>query len=102
MRADYLRVTGQGKAAELASEYAALLDAYERGGLPFERVLTRLSYARWLQGQARLDEANAMNAGALDLCRRHHMAMLERDALALRQTWLRDSQGRPTNYPFRP
>jgi hypothetical protein len=81
MRADHLRVTGQ--AADLGGEYRALLDAYERGGLPFERALTRLSYARWLLMGGKADEAQAVGAVALDLCRRHGMAVLEVDAMEL-------------------
>ncbi len=46
MRLDYLRVVEQR--ADLGNDYRELLDAYDRGGLPFERVLTRLSYGRWL------------------------------------------------------
>jgi hypothetical protein len=81
MRADYLRATGQG--GDLGGEYRDILDAYERGGLPFERVLTRLSYARWLLAAGKADEARAVNAVGLDLCRRHGMAVLEVDALEL-------------------
>jgi hypothetical protein len=81
MRADYLRVTGRGDA--LGGEYREVLDAYERGGLPFERVLTRLSYARWLLAADARDEAWALNTGTLELCRRHAMAVLEGDALEL-------------------
>jgi hypothetical protein len=81
MRADYLRVTGPG--GDLGGEYRDILDAYDRGGLPFERVLTRLSYARWLLAAGKAAEARAVNAVALDLCRRHGMAVLEVDTLEL-------------------
>jgi hypothetical protein len=81
MRADYLRVTGQE--GDLGGEYRAILEAYDRGGMPFERGLTRLSYARWLMARGETDEAHAVNAGTLELCRRHRMASLERDALQL-------------------
>jgi hypothetical protein len=81
MRADYLRVTGQG--TDLGREYREILDGYERGGLPYERVLTRLSYARWLLGSGKSEEARAINTGTLDLCRRHSMAVHEIDALEL-------------------
>jgi hypothetical protein len=79
MRADHLRVTGQG--GDLGGEYRDILDAYERGGMPFERVLTRLSYARWLLAAGESAEATAVSAAALELCRRHRMAILEVDAL---------------------
>lgn len=81
MRADHLRVTAQG--TDLGGEYLAILDAYERGGLPFERVLTRLSYARWLLTAGKAEEAWAVGAVARDLCRRHGMAVLEVDAIEL-------------------
>jgi tetratricopeptide (TPR) repeat protein len=79
MRADYLRAQGQG--SDLGDEYRDILDAYERGGMPFERVLTRLSYARWLLAAGHADEARAVNTLAIELCRRHGMAVLEVDAL---------------------
>jgi hypothetical protein len=83
MRADYLRRQEGGAGAALGQEYRALLDAYDRGGLPFERALTRLSYARWLQTQRQEDEAQAVIAAALEICRRHGLAILEIDALEL-------------------
>jgi hypothetical protein len=48
MKADYLRMTSSSPPPELRQEYQELLEAYDRGGLPYERSLTRLSYARWL------------------------------------------------------
>jgi hypothetical protein len=55
-----------------------LIDAYDRGGLPFERVLTRLSYARWLAAQNEMEQSRAIVAGAREICRRFHMLGLER------------------------
>jgi hypothetical protein len=81
MRADHVRITHPGSA--LGEEYRAILDDYERSGMPFERVLTRLSYARWLHGTGNLGEARAVNAGATALCRRHGMMILEADTLEL-------------------
>jgi hypothetical protein len=81
MRADHLRATGQG--GDLGGEYRAILDAYERGGMPFERVLTRLSYARWLLAIGEFTEAAAVSMVALESCRRHGMAILEVDALEI-------------------
>jgi hypothetical protein len=80
MRADYLRIRGEHP-ANLGHDYRALLDAYDRGGLPFERALTRLSYARWLQARGDADEAHAVATAALTVCRRHGLAVLEIDAL---------------------
>ncbi len=79
MRADHLRVTGRG--ADLGAEYRDILDAYERGGMPFERSADALSYARWLRAAGQDAEARAVSAAALELCRRHGMAVLEADAL---------------------
>lgn len=81
MRADYLRVSGQ--AANLGQDYLDILEAYDRGGLPYERALTRLSYGRWLQAHGRGEEAQAMLRGTLDLARRHGMAVVEVDALEM-------------------
>jgi len=54
----------------LHQEYRDLLEAYDRGGLPFERVLTRLGYARLLLAQRDPEQARAVIAVSLDLCRR--------------------------------
>lgn len=81
MRADYLRVMGTDD--DLGGEYRALLDAYDRGGLPFERVLTRLSYGRWLLARGEADEARAVARAAVEVCRRFAMTALEADARAL-------------------
>jgi hypothetical protein len=79
MRADYQRLTGS--AAGLGPEYREILEAYERGGMPLERVLTRLSYARWLTAAGEPAEARAISAVAKDLCRRHAMPILEIDVI---------------------
>lgn len=92
MRLDYLRVHGSllpspngsgavGEGVDLDKEYRDLLDAYDRGGLPFERVLTRLSYARLLQTAGDVEQAGAIAAGASEICRRFGMAILERDCV---------------------
>ncbi len=82
MRLDYLRVRGDAS-SQLGKPYRDLLDAYDRGGLPFERVLTRLSYGRWLLAQGDAAQARAIAAGALELCRRFGIAVLDSDCLAL-------------------
>jgi hypothetical protein len=79
MEADYRRVTG-GAAPELGEVYAGLLEEYDRGGLPYERCLTRLGYGRWLRARGRADEAAAVAAVTLDLARRHAMVLVEEDA----------------------
>jgi hypothetical protein len=84
MRLDYLRVRGDAR-SDLGKHYRELLDAYDRGGLPFERVLTRLSYRRWLLMQGDGEQARAIAGGALELCRRFGMKELERDVLESRR-----------------
>jgi hypothetical protein len=91
MRLDYLRVRGPG-GADLGKEYRELLEAYDRGGLPFERVLARLGYTRWLMAQGEHAEARAVNAVSLDVARRFGMTLLEANALALETG---DEGGRP-------
>jgi hypothetical protein len=83
MRLDYLRVTTDS--ADLCGEYEKLIEDYDRGGLPFERCLTRLSYSRWLLAQARPDDAVLINAVTLNLARRYRMTVLAVDALELVQ-----------------
>src|SRR5262249_20570344 len=78
-----LRATGAPEAAELGREYENLIEAYDRGGLPYERALVRLSYARWLMGRGRWDDAVAVNAFALRLAQRHAMRVMEVDAWEL-------------------
>jgi hypothetical protein len=87
MRADYLRATGAPESAALGREYAELMEAYDRGGLPYERALVRLSYARWLMGCGRREEAEAVNAVTRELARRHGMAIVEADAWELAASW---------------
>ena len=88
LRADHAwlgggELRGEGAAFDLDAEYRTLLDQYERAGLPVERVLTRLSFGRWLVTQGRLDEARALQQGALELTRRWGMSLFEADARAL-------------------
>jgi hypothetical protein len=80
MRADFVRITGQGPALDFSLEYRTLLDAYDRAGLPVERMLTRMSYARWLTSQQRSDEAAALQQGAVELAQRFQMRLFEEDA----------------------
>ncbi|HBI43937.1 MAG TPA: hypothetical protein DDY78_13960, partial [Planctomycetales bacterium] len=79
MRADYLRVTASTPSG-LNAEYEDLLEAYDRAGLPFERTLTRLSYARWLLSQGETAAARRIAAEALDLARQYAMPILAADA----------------------
>src|SRR5262249_24887699 len=79
MRGDCRRRPAAPEAAELGREYAELTEAYDRGGLPYERALTRLSYACWLMGRGQWEEADAVNAVTLALARRHGMRIVEAD-----------------------
>jgi hypothetical protein len=82
MRADYLRVTGAG-GGDLEEVYRNLLEAYDRGGLPLERALTRVGFARWLFSRGRSGEAQQVAAAALELGRRFAMPIVTVDALEL-------------------
>jgi tetratricopeptide (TPR) repeat protein len=81
MRADYLRLVGGDGEIDLGAEYRELLDAYDRGGLPFERALTRLRYAAWLRAQDETEPAKRTASMALDLARQFGMRILEADSL---------------------
>jgi hypothetical protein len=83
MRADCLRRSADPP-ADLDETYRALVEEYDRGGLPWERALTRLSRARWLESRGRGEESQALATEALDLGRRYGMYVIEADALALR------------------
>jgi hypothetical protein len=63
--------------------YEALLEAYDRGGPPFERCLTRLGYARSLLARDRLEEAGAVNAVTRQVAERHGMRIVLADARRL-------------------
>ncbi len=82
MRADYLRRSANPP-ADLDDIYRALTEDYDRGGLPWERALTRLSHARWLLARGERAAALEVNAVTLALARRHGMRIVEVDALEL-------------------
>jgi hypothetical protein len=82
MRADYLR-RSDSPPADLSETYRQLIEEYDRGGLPWERALVRLSQARWLRSREMTQEARAPGQEALELARRHGMRVIEADALAL-------------------
>jgi hypothetical protein len=81
MQADFLRV--RGPATDLESAYRDLLEAYDRAGLPLERGLTRLSYARWLLAQGDPAGAAEVAGVARDLARRFGQRVVEADAWEL-------------------
>jgi hypothetical protein len=80
MRADYLRVTGTATDVDLDAEYRELIEAYDQGGLPFERALTRLGYARRLLSRGQRAEAESVLRTTLALAERHHMPIIAADA----------------------
>ncbi len=90
LRADYLRV--RGDASDLGKEYRTLIDAYDQAGLPWERVLTRLSYGRWLHARNDRAEAAAIASAAEEIAQRHGMKLLAQDARSLLGE---PGQGRP-------
>jgi hypothetical protein len=102
MRADYLRVVGSDESVDLGSEYRELLEAYDRGGLPFERALTRLSFATWLLARGETDQAQNVNRAALDLARQYTMRIVEADALALQDAIAGGHREPDTPRPRRP
>jgi hypothetical protein len=79
MRLDYLRVTAPD-AIELDTGYRELIEAYDRGGLPYERCLVRLGQARWLLSQQDLAGADEAAATVRALARRYLMHLVEADA----------------------
>jgi hypothetical protein len=79
LRADYRRML-QPPAADLGQQYQELEEAYDRGGLPFERALARLSHARWLIGRQAAGEAASVNSDTLTLAQQHGMRVVEADA----------------------
>jgi hypothetical protein len=82
MRADYLR-RRHDNPDEAGAEYRELLDAYDRAGLPLERVLTRLGCAAWLLARGQLDEAESVLAVAQEVIRQSGLLGLAADGWAL-------------------
>jgi tetratricopeptide (TPR) repeat protein len=83
IRADYFRLAGGDAGVDLGREYLELVDAYDRAGLPVERVTVRMGQGRLLLSQNRVDEARSAANVALEVARRQRMPLLEADAAAL-------------------
>lgn len=81
MRLDFLRLRTDG--SDLGKAYRELIDAYDRAGLPFERVLTRLGYGRWLLENKQNEEGKAVASATRELCERFQMPGLLADAVGL-------------------
>jgi len=101
IRLDFLRMTTRD---DLDSEYRALLEAYDRGGLPYERALTRLSHACWLRQRGEDEAARAVAAAARSLATQYDMRIVEADACALLDDSAEASLREETGYrgPARP
>lgn len=78
MQADYRRIQ-EGPTEELHDVYAMLTEEYDRGGLPFERCLTRLGHVRLLTALGRATEATAIAAVAREIAERFGMRFLAAD-----------------------
>jgi hypothetical protein len=83
MRADLLRLQGANADGEVAALYGAVLESYDRSGLPYERALSRLGYGRWLLSRGEDAQAEAVNAITLELAERYRMAIVAADAWSL-------------------
>ena len=83
LRADHARLLGTSDSDALERAFRVLLEQYDKAGLPFERVVTRLSWGRWLLSGQRLEEASDQAKTAAGLCERFRMAVLEIDAWEL-------------------
>jgi hypothetical protein len=83
MRADYVRLVRPAETIDLKEEYQELLEAYDRSGLPYERALTRLGYARFLLDRQDVSAAEAINQVTLELAQRHHMQVVAADGWEL-------------------
>ncbi len=85
MRFDYHRVANSMAVSETElHQFKSLLEDYDRGGLPYERALTRLSYARWLHSQQDFEQAQRVLDATIELARRHDMRVVLVDAIELR------------------
>ena len=83
MRADWLRVTGAAGGLDLDAEYRELIESYDRAGFPFERVLSRLGYGRFLLQNRLGAQAHQVATAASALCRQFQIKLLEEDVREL-------------------
>jgi hypothetical protein len=82
IRADLRRV--RDPAVDLAGEYAALVEEYDRAGLPLERALTRLSLASWWRARGEATRAEQALDESLSLIDSFGLAGLAVDAWAMK------------------
>lgn len=73
MEADYVRVVNGRTDPELARLYETLVEAYDRAGMPFERCLTRLGYARLLLARGEPTAAASVAGVVRELAERNRM-----------------------------
>jgi hypothetical protein len=81
MLLEWRRVSEPG--ANLEKDYRDLVEAFDRGGLPWERALARLGFGRWLRQAARTAEAKAVAAEALEIGERYGMRVVVGEAREL-------------------
>jgi hypothetical protein len=79
MRADYLRWK-EGPTDAIAAEYRALIEEYDRAGLPVERGLTRLGLLAGALQRGLLDEAETLGRETVNLLARANLHGLAIDA----------------------
>jgi tetratricopeptide (TPR) repeat protein len=82
MRADYLRWK-EGPSDAIGAEYRALVEEYDRAGLPVERGLGRLGLLAWALGRDRLDEAERLARETVAFLTRAGLPVLAIDAWEL-------------------
>ena len=80
MRLDYQRIMEPEKQETLDREYRQLLEEYDRGGLPWERSLTRLSFGRWLLAMDQPEDADSVFREAQTLAERFSIKILKEEA----------------------
>jgi hypothetical protein len=81
MWVDWMRIANP--AADLDESYRRLAEAFDRGGLPWERAMLRLGHARWLLQRDRGEAAKDVLATVVSLGQRHGMQICLVDALEL-------------------
>jgi hypothetical protein len=67
----------------LESEYREIIELLDRGGLPWDRAMARLSFGKWLTNSGRMDDAQIVAKETSDLAERFAMPIIAADAQAL-------------------
>ncbi|HYV38278.1 MAG TPA: hypothetical protein VE988_21525 [Gemmataceae bacterium] len=69
--------------ADLEKDYRELVEAFDRGGLPWERALARLGFGRWLRQRGRTAESKGVAVEALEIGERYGMGVVVGEARGL-------------------